>query len=152
MSSQEDAEISLGIDNGEVCFDILSSPSNSYGDIRIAETVPLALDALEAALLSALQWFYHLRPLDDGIFPSNKVSLRFTELTKIEGKYDTFLRPLRVPQKRNLLANGRVTVQTGRFYGMEITNQTTIPLYMSIFLFDSDFQIRESASIFCDNS
>ncbi|KAI0345841.1 hypothetical protein BDW22DRAFT_918739 [Trametopsis cervina] len=141
VSDSEQGDVSLAVENNQVVFELLSSAVNKYGVFRIpySTDIPNA----SAVLSSAANWFHHFRIQGGGVVPLHQTSIKFTQLIVDNDQYDDWLRPLLVPQGPNLFVDGKVdmVVNSDQIYGMEIANTSDVPMYISVFFFDSDFSV-----------
>ncbi|KAI0345835.1 hypothetical protein BDW22DRAFT_918043 [Trametopsis cervina] len=141
VSDSEQGDVSLAVENNQAVFELLPSAVNKYGVFRIpySTDIPNA----SAVLSSAANWFHHFRIQGGGVVPLHQTSIKFTQLIVDNDQYDDWLRPLLVPRGQNLLVDGKVdmVVNSDEIYGMEIANTSDMPMYISVFFFDSDLSI-----------
>jgi hypothetical protein len=113
----------------EVVLIILDPSISQWGLSKIHHNFPLtpSFNALFPVLSAAARFDWHLHRASRGITTS-QVDIEFTRLS----------RDL-VPNGPNMIENGKVLVDVSEkaIYGIKLTNKIDLPLYVSVFYFDS---------------
>lgn len=114
----------------EVVLIILDPSISQWGLSKIHQNFPLppSFKALFPVLSAAARFDWHLHRASRGITTS-QVDIEFTRLSRD-----------RVPNGPNMIENDKnvfVDVSEKAMYGIKLTNKIDLPLYVSVFYFDS---------------
>jgi len=140
------AHLLVTLQGNKVAFELsLLPPTSPSSTLRVARTTTFDLAAITRVLHYTARYMWHLRRHTSNNALGDRVSISFTELVESEDEYDDDLCPALKPVGDNLVFNGCVHIQcdsdSENLYGLKIANHTHIPLYVSVFLFDSDLSI-----------
>ncbi|KAF8817195.1 hypothetical protein BYT27DRAFT_7205049 [Phlegmacium glaucopus] len=155
--------LDLGLDNATkrevVALRILDLPISQWGLNKIHNTIPPSPDAFYAVLSAAARFDWHLHRESCAIGTS-QVDIEFTKLRELSetierqligGRLSNIKINRLVPDGPNMIATGAglggnvvfVDVLEEADYGIKLTNKTNVPLYVSVFYFDSsDLSIK----------
>ncbi|KAI0341530.1 hypothetical protein BDW22DRAFT_1430175 [Trametopsis cervina] len=147
----EGAHIHIKCGQGNAVFELhILSGISCWEAMKVVHPVPITdLGAMAEVLQYAARFSWHLRRQHPTLDMTNnsQVKLSFTEVVQsMESGLET--NPTFKPVGDNLISasDGAVRLQLDpnrdRFYGLKITNTSTLPMYVAAFLFDSDLSIR----------
>lgn len=143
VTSQDQAELDIKLEESTLVFDILDQKVTQYGLNRLPRRIPPLPEHLCPILLGIGHYYWHLRRTSN---PSRlkehiKVDLN-TVIKQDTGDFDFVIRS----NGPSLIGEGIADfiVDIKAMYGITIENTTHIDLYPSVFYFDSsDFSICE---------
>ena len=138
--------IALDVDARHLVFNILDKRVTQYGLSRMPFPTEIRVDNITAVLSAAVHYYWHLNRTVDNPQLAKKIDVQFTALKDDPDHFDEYYHILRYPCGPNLIKDGVIHVNTGacNMYGMKITNNSTLSLYISVFYFDSsDLSISE---------
>jgi hypothetical protein len=135
LAEKDNAELDIALENGHVVFNILDPLVTKFGLTRMPFSVSPQAKEVCPVIRAAAHYRWHLRRTNKTSIFQNKVRIEFKRLTQY-----------REPDGPDLNADGVIdlVVDENAIYGLRIINDTTRPLYPSLFYFDnSDFSISE---------
>jgi hypothetical protein len=148
MNTEEEASLVLQLNaQGGVHFTVTDPRVTDHGLSRLDRDIPL--DNLESVIRAAQHYYWHLLRENSAFsFPNNtkldsNVTLDFYKLKQT----GTFVKSIGDPIERVIVGQNvivKVAADNTTWYGIELKNKTTVPLYPYLFFFDnSDLSIRE---------
>ncbi|KAI0341531.1 hypothetical protein BDW22DRAFT_1485511 [Trametopsis cervina] len=150
-SNLEDAHIRVESGEGSAVFEFhMLSGIPSWETMKVVHSVPITdLGAIAEVLQYAARYSWHLRRQHPAPYITKMkfVQLCFTELEESVGSALDINSTFK-PVGDNLISDsdGAVKLQLDptrpRYFGLKITNTSTVPMYVAAFLFDSDLSIR----------
>ncbi|KIM22184.1 hypothetical protein M408DRAFT_28909, partial [Serendipita vermifera MAFF 305830] len=136
----EKAHLGMALENDKIVFNILNPLVTVYGLKRIPQQLDLKVEKVRRVLRSAAHFHWHLHRTGKDKIPQGMIKI---EYVKLISNMDTGTE-ITTPQGENLIHEGVVdlVVKKGDMYGMRLTNNYNMDLYVSIFYFDnSDLSI-----------
>ncbi|KAH7921890.1 hypothetical protein BV22DRAFT_1131900 [Leucogyrophana mollusca] len=133
------AELDIGLEGGRLVFNVLHAETRTLGVTRLWKSVEPTVDAVTPVISAAAHYFWHLRRKSAKQILQKMVKVEFFEVAQSDEEFDAFLQPVVRRVGKNLITNNVIDLQVkdGAKYGMEITNSLKVPLYVSLFYFDS---------------
>ena len=151
MNTVEEASLVLQLNaQGRVRFTVTDPRVTGHGLFRLDQDIPL--DNLDSVIRAAQHYYWHLlRKNPHFSFINNarldsKVNLDFYKL-KQTGNFVKTVKSIGDPIEKVIVGQDvvvKVVADNTTWYGIELENKTTMPLYPYLFFFDnSDLSIRE---------
>ncbi|KAF8607150.1 hypothetical protein BDV93DRAFT_603802 [Ceratobasidium sp. AG-I] len=141
-SEQSHASNRLGPET-EVVFVLCHPQAEKYDVARMRHRKPARREDVEPVLFAAARWHWHLKRTNDlKESSSTTVSMEMMKLYEVYGDY---VNPVEEPLK-NLNKTGMVdfVVKNEDRYGLRLSSQVLVPLYIQVFYFDAmDFSINK---------
>ncbi|KAG8706556.1 hypothetical protein FRC09_002353 [Ceratobasidium sp. 395] len=125
----------------EVTFTLRNSQAEMVGMAKLKNKTRARRDEVEAVLFAAARWNWHLKRIG----PSRARSVVSLELMKLGTMYGDYMMPVDEPLE-NLNKAGLVDIKVKEEdqYGVKLSSQARVPLYIRVFYFDSsDFSILD---------
>ncbi|KIJ63462.1 hypothetical protein HYDPIDRAFT_29274 [Hydnomerulius pinastri MD-312] len=144
FTAKEEADLDLTFEESGVVINLQDSAVTKYGLTRTHFVVEPTVEALYTAIHAAAHFYWHLRRKSNMPGLHKKISVEVTELVRSEEEFDDELNPVSQPVGQNLICENVVDlrIKEDAIYGFKITNNSNVPLYVSLFYFDnSDFSI-----------
>jgi len=132
LSENDSAELDIALEDGLVVFNILDPFVTKFGLTSLPFRISPIVDDVCAVIRAAAHYRWHLRRTNKNPIFQNKVRVEFNQLIGMR------------PIEPNLNIDGIIdlVVDEEAMYGIRIINDTTKPLYPSLFYFDnSDLSI-----------
>lgn len=148
LVKQDDApNISLTMEGDQVIFNINDQSCIDHGMTRMYKSVTCKVNDLLPVLAGAVDFFWHLNRTSSNpsLTNSNSVTLQCSRLEE-NGLSDMGVEVL-TARDEILQVHGSIHVVTDEDlpHGFQVTNNTAVPLYVGLFLFDmSDLSISKS--------
>ncbi|KAI0317872.1 caspase domain-containing protein [Amylostereum chailletii] len=139
LVEKENADVGIALEDGQVMFHILDSLTTGLGLTRMYDSVRPHVDDILPVIRGAAHYYWHLRRTPQKGILRHKVKIEFTKLVETD-EINDWLETVLVPDGPNLVdANGRVDLEADdkTLYGLKVVNTAKIPLYASMFFFDS---------------
>ena len=134
----------IDIEEGRVVFKNLDPLVTKYGLTRMPHTTDNNVDDIYAVIRAAAHFRWHIDLTNSNCILRNKVELHFYEVLQ-KDEYDDDFNPIYEVAGKNLNNAGEVYISenSSKMYGFKIVNNTSYPLYPSLFYFDnSNLEIR----------
>jgi hypothetical protein len=142
---QETADLTVSMENGQIGFTVMDPLVRLYGLRRMPYTVPPTVDDLQRVLSAAAHYYWHFYRTSSQDALTKSIDVEFMKLHQITGdEWGDVFDP--IPDSPNLHENSliRVVADEQSVYGIRVTNNTNMPLYLSVFFFDhSSLEISE---------
>ncbi|KAF8607147.1 hypothetical protein BDV93DRAFT_467797 [Ceratobasidium sp. AG-I] len=131
----------LGVE-AEVVFVLCHPQAEKYDVARMRHRKPARREEVEPVLFAAARWHWHLKRTNDLEGSIAMVSMEMIKLYEVYGDYiDPVEEPLVNPNKTGVVD---FVVREEDRYGLRLSSQVLVPLYIRAFYFDAmDFSINK---------
>jgi hypothetical protein len=150
LVGEEEAELSFTLEQEGVVVNILDSLVAARGLTRMPFYIEPNADAISNFINAAAHFHFYLRRNSKMQALHGKVNVIFTEVVQSKEEYDDYLQPVIKPIGPNLNRGNIIDlhVQGDKMYGVQITNNSDMALYPSLFFFDnSDLSISKTRKL-----
>ena len=146
VEQDDGAEFGIALENDKVVFNTYDPDVTKYGLTRMPYTLEPTLEAISPVIRAAAHFYWHRRRIPQtGRGLASKIEMEVTELKVESVDYDDDLNEVVVYGPTGNWKSGKdFDLQTKTAYGWRITSKCDVPLYPSLFYFDSsDWSISE---------
>lgn len=133
----------------EVIFHLCNSEAEKYGAATLRYRKPARREEVEPILFAAAKWNWHLQRTNEGSKAKDIVSMEMMKVAHRTGRGIRDRKYLEEPYE-DLASSGVVDFAVKRtdLYGVRLTNDSSVPLYVRMFYFDTtDFAICQSGHL-----
>ncbi|CCM00516.1 uncharacterized protein FIBRA_02550 [Fibroporia radiculosa] len=138
VEKKEAAKLDIALEDGSVVFNILHSVTSQYGLTRMPCTIKPSFNAVQLVIYAAANFYWHLDRKSTSGSLQNFVNIEFKRLKKLrEVDHDGY--NVLLEDGPNLIRSSVIDLQVDDTaqYGLKIINNSKVPLYLSVFFFDS---------------
>jgi hypothetical protein len=142
-------ELKIDFENGYIVFDMEDPGVTEHRSPRMPSHVAPNPEAVTSVIRAAAHYYWHLRRVGLATHLQNNIDIEFTRL--VQEQYNGDPAPTIRADGPNLINEGIIDIlvddDDDTMYGIKLTNNSSFPVYASLFYFDnSDFSISRYPS------